>query len=394
MLSDEGFVGVLPLVDSNPPEQDAKGEQWLVTPLAEVIGRSLGSMPDPADVIAAVFNIAAPLATLAERGIAHRDVKPGNLFRYMDQWVVGDFGLVELPTDDGITNNRRVLGPQFFIAPEMLNDPATSDGRPADVYSLAKVLWVLLTGQRYPPPGPHRLDEPATSLAQWIEYDRSAELDQLVARSTTYNPAQRISMSVFGEELRATIIRPGADFLVKPDRDSLAKSISARLEPGVRIADKAQAYTQRVNRILKALHDDAVSPAYHAVLNAVPMLNGVSLGSGSRALAMLPPATPMHSQLGASGVIATRGISPPITATFATGLRASEEGTATIVGFIVVADGVTQPPETTIWTETHTDVLVGSSTQTNAIASIAAGMLASIDAVLVAIDERIRSRSE
>jgi serine/threonine protein kinase len=37
------------------------------------------------------------LADLAEEGISHRDVKPENLFRLDDAWVIGAFGLVDYP---------------------------------------------------------------------------------------------------------------------------------------------------------------------------------------------------------------------------------------------------------------------------------------------------------
>jgi hypothetical protein len=47
------------------------------------------------------------------------------------------------------------------------------DYAPADVWSLAKTLWVLACDQRWPPPGPHRRDEPATRLDAYVQHART-----------------------------------------------------------------------------------------------------------------------------------------------------------------------------------------------------------------------------
>jgi hypothetical protein len=230
--------------------------------------------------------------------------------------------------------------PSVLHSSEMLNDPAGSNGCAADVYSLAKVLWTLLTGQRYPPPGPHRLDEPGTSLTRWIDYDRSPELDHLLARATTYEPDARLSMSKFAEELLMTIDRPSSNDSVRLDRTSLVNSIAARLEPGARAVEEAGAYLRRVNDILDQLRNEAVSPAYNELVTAVPHLLGISLGDGSLAHTFLPSVRAIHRQLGWDGVVTTQGLPHPISATFAAGVRSSEDGTATIIGVVVVTEAI------------------------------------------------------
>ena len=69
------------------------------------------------EVVSALASFAETLARLHERGISHRDVKPGNLYRYENSWRVGDFGLVDLPDEQSLTLTGRPLGTVVFDAP-------------------------------------------------------------------------------------------------------------------------------------------------------------------------------------------------------------------------------------------------------------------------------------
>ena len=73
-------------------------------------------------------------ATLSRQ---HFDERWGFLFMY--------FGLVEYPAKADISLPRKDLGPKWTIAPEMKRNPHTADGKLADVYSMAKTMWILLT---------------------------------------------------------------------------------------------------------------------------------------------------------------------------------------------------------------------------------------------------------
>ena len=110
-------------------------------------------------MVAAIAEIAGTLATLAAEGVGHRDIKPDNLFRLGDQWVIGDFRLVTYPEKNPMTEHGRKLGPVDYMAPEMRQDADTAAPGPADVWALAKTLWVLLacSPSRFPGPiGPLR----------------------------------------------------------------------------------------------------------------------------------------------------------------------------------------------------------------------------------------------
>jgi hypothetical protein len=91
----------------------------------------------------------------------------------------------------------------------MLNDSATADGKAADVYSLAKTLWVLATGQKFPLPGEMKAAIPALTISKYVTDIRAALLDRLVEAATTFDPSTRPTMKEFASELEAWL-RPSA----------------------------------------------------------------------------------------------------------------------------------------------------------------------------------------
>jgi serine/threonine protein kinase len=205
-----GERGVLPIIEHNLPERPtASDPPWLVMPIATEIGQALGAGASLMDVVVAVRSIAKALVTLHEQGFVHRDIKPGNLYFFDGDWCIGDFGLVNYPGRETLTAPGEKIGPQNFLAPEMLSaSKSEEDQRPADVYSLMKTLYVLATGQRWPTPGPHRIDEPSTTVSAYVNHPRAAELDVLLERGTKMDPHSRLTMAEVVSELDAWLSPP------------------------------------------------------------------------------------------------------------------------------------------------------------------------------------------
>lgn len=194
LRSHQDVPGLLPLLDAYLPDQPGKDDQlWLAMPIAAPITDALEGRPLD-DVVAAVAVIANTLARLQrDFGIAHRGVKPGNLYELGGNWLIGDFGLISVPDAKSLTADGRQVGPAHYTAYEMILHPATADPHPADVYSLGKTLWVLATGQAFPPEGHQPVDTRGFGIGNFRPHPRAAVLDQEVDLMTRLHPEERPS---------------------------------------------------------------------------------------------------------------------------------------------------------------------------------------------------------
>lgn len=91
------------------------------------------------------------VAHMHEGGVIHRDLKPNNIFLHEDKRtpVVGDFGLcLIMEHEERLTEMTEAVGARLFMAPE-LEDGRYEDAKPvADVYSLGKLLYWLVSNKR------------------------------------------------------------------------------------------------------------------------------------------------------------------------------------------------------------------------------------------------------
>src|SRR5881392_403440 len=98
-----------------------------------------------------IAKVARTIHYAHERGILHRDIKPGNiLLDAKGEPHLTDFGLARLvETESTVTRTMEVLGTPSYMAPEQAvgNNSAVSSA--TDVYGLGAVLYQLLTG--HPP---------------------------------------------------------------------------------------------------------------------------------------------------------------------------------------------------------------------------------------------------
>lgn len=267
--------GVLPLLYSNVPSHPSRDDPaWLAMPVAEPIRRALGSAPRIDDVVGAVSAIAATLARLAERDIHHRDIKPGNLFRFENRWVIGDFGLADFPEKEELTAEGRRMGPLFFMPPEMLNSPHVAEGEPADVYSLAKTLWVLASEQNFPPQGEQRRDMPGGRLSDAVMHERIHLLDRLIELCTRHDPSARPSIKSVTEELQAWMAAPHVSDAV--DATDLADELATLLGPALAEDKRRNEWRNEAAACFQRIHDHLGVIA--AQLRAIGLQGNVTTG--------------------------------------------------------------------------------------------------------------------
>ncbi len=122
---------------------------WLATEfvdgpaLDQHVGRT-GALPTAALEILAL-RLAESLAALHGAGVVHRDLKPSNVLLADDGPRLIDFGIARSLDATKITHSGLLIGTPAYMAPEQAE--GEESGPPADVFSLASVLYFAATGQ-------------------------------------------------------------------------------------------------------------------------------------------------------------------------------------------------------------------------------------------------------
>ena len=194
--------GVLPILGSYLPAQLTPDDPpWLTMPIAVPMTESLtGRSSD--EVVRRVAEVAETLELLHEQAVAHRDIKPANLYVLGDRACVADFGLVDFPDKKDLTQKGNRIGAKWTLAPEMERSAETADGKLADVYSLGKTLWILLTGIATGFEGQYRADDAGISLRSFrSNAPLLCSLEDLLVEATAHEPSVRPSMKQFHERI-------------------------------------------------------------------------------------------------------------------------------------------------------------------------------------------------
>ena len=140
--------------------------------------------------------IAEALAAAHTHGVIHRDIKPANVMITRDGKVmVMDFGIARMISGpETAPQTSAVMGTASYLSPEQAQGQSV-DAR-TDIYSLGSVLYEMLTGRP-----PFTGDSPMAIAYKQVNAtppppsslnpDVPAELDAVVMRSLSKNPANR-----------------------------------------------------------------------------------------------------------------------------------------------------------------------------------------------------------
>ncbi len=134
-------------------------------------------------VISLLYQITDALAALHEKGIIHRDMKPGNVLltkRLGGRVKLCDFGMARWG-DQVFDVSGEFIGSKQYVSPEQRLDPAASDAR-TDIYSLGVMAYRLLVG-KLPAGGEVSVRRENDSIPD--------DLDRLIASCLDPEPANR-----------------------------------------------------------------------------------------------------------------------------------------------------------------------------------------------------------
>ncbi len=173
------------------------------------------------DAVAIARTVAGALDYAHRRDVLHRDVKPENIFFHEGQALVADFGIARAISAccDELTALGVAEGTPAYMSPEQANAEERIDGR-SDVYSLACVLYEMLTGR---PPFEGRAAHETLALhtlspiprLQPMRAELSAGLEAAVMQALAKDPDERYaSAAMFARALeqaleRNAIVSPG-----------------------------------------------------------------------------------------------------------------------------------------------------------------------------------------
>ncbi len=198
--------------------EDAEGIRFLTMELVD--GQTLSALLTPGGLpLPRVLEIAIPLtdALVAahERGVIHRDLKPGNVMVTREGRVkVLDFGLAKMigagappppgatlgdTTGSPISREDDVVGTVPYTAPEQLRGEA-ADAR-SDLFSLGIILYELATGHR-PFTGGSSAEVTSAILRDTpkplgrLRADLSGDLERLIDHCLEKNPRERVQTAL------------------------------------------------------------------------------------------------------------------------------------------------------------------------------------------------------
>jgi serine/threonine-protein kinase len=270
--------GILPVYAAG----EADGELYLAT--RYVSGTDLRALLEtdgplaPERALALVEQVADALDAAHERGLVHRDVKPGNvLVDSGSHCYLCDFGLTKRLGQSGATTVAGPLaGTLDYLAPEQIRQ-APVDGR-ADQYALACVLYECLAGRP-----PFRRESEAQTLWGHMQeppppLPDHPELDEVLERGLAKEPEERYdSCGQLVESAREALGLEPSRALVLRRRRRLGRRLllagAALIAAAVAVAALAATLGSEDAIVAPANSMAAIDPVSRDVVAAVPVGN-------------------------------------------------------------------------------------------------------------------------
>lgn len=207
--SQNEIKGILPIIDycNLPQLLSSKDLIYYTMPYATQLKTI--KFKSTKDIVKCFFDLFTTLQQLHNKGIAHRDIKPENLYKYQNRYVFSDFGLVKYTSKTNLTKGEKKIGAWNTIAPEMERNPFDADVFKADIYSLAKTFWIILTGCYNSFEGQYHHNDQTISLYNLLESKDEnrylAIFNDILNRCTSNDPKSRPELNEILKLLKAWI---------------------------------------------------------------------------------------------------------------------------------------------------------------------------------------------
>jgi hypothetical protein len=211
---------------------EADGHLFIVMELLEgdelrqLIARR--AIPHLEDKLPLMIQICEGLEYAHEKGIVHRDVKPGNIFVLRNGQVkILDFGIAQIAAaETGLTRAGLIVGTLQYMAPERARGQG---GHTSDIFSVGAVFYEFLTNR-----APFAGDDPIEILEKLrtenpprlreVDPNAPAELEAIIERALQKDPTRRFAnLGQMRAELQA-VRRKRAE-----DTERLRQEVQGRL---------------------------------------------------------------------------------------------------------------------------------------------------------------------
>lgn len=208
VIRDNPHIGIIKIIDFYIPDSAAKKTPYYVMPIGIPLKDCLPKfhLEKIWDFITKIIDT---IEFLHNKNITHRDIKIENILVVEDYPTISDFGLANFPKQKRLSRLNEKIGPAFTIAPEMRRISSVAEYKKADVYSLAKTIWVILT-QKYTSFDGQYNTHSSISLKNYVDlkinestnygeanYFSLVVLDKLLSDSTHNDPDKRPSIQEF-----------------------------------------------------------------------------------------------------------------------------------------------------------------------------------------------------
>lgn len=189
------------------------GLPWIVMELIE--GRSLADILDregalPIEQVAQIgVQVLRALDVAHQRGVLHRDVKPGNIMLDGERVVLTDFGIAVIDGASALTGTGQMPGSPEYIAPERIDGHEAT--RAADLWAVGVTLYASVTGR-----SPFKRKDIQSTLA--------------AAASRQPDPDQRIGR--LWPVIEGLLRKQPSERMAAPVAIERLESVAAKLTPG------------------------------------------------------------------------------------------------------------------------------------------------------------------